>query len=229
MNERKTKNLIIFTCCFFLFSSLTVTSLASLFLIKKYFKSKPSQSFLSLSPTSPSPSPSSSFTPISPPTISLPTSTPTLAPANPPAPKKITSSANPSYNIKISEQDLWNALTAIRKAHHSTDLTRDQKLCNYARKRVNQLITRLQTLSPNQDPLDQHQGFINDTNKWAGTGFTHLSENLAYVPSYTTAVQIIEWAWDQSSGHRQNQLSNQHTHACIAGIHPFYVAIFGSN
>ena len=43
---------------------------------------------------------------------------------------------------------------------------------------------------------------------------------------YATATQIIEWGWDSSTPHRNAQLSNDWTHACVSGRFPFYVGIF---
>jgi len=193
-----------------------------------FFKIKKTKSQLIPTPTFnpklPTPTPSLPPSPTSTPTpLPLPTSKPTEPP-----PDQYNSNPNP-YNTTISEQELWNALVAVRQANKRNDIQKDERLCVYARKRVAQHLERLKTIPPGQNPLDHHEGFINDPNKWSQTGFSRLSENLAYTPGYTSAAQIIEWGWDQSPGHKENQLSNQHSHACIVGTHPFYVTIFGSN
>lgn len=127
----------------------------------------------------------------------------------------------------ISEDALWQALSNYRKTQGKKELLRSDKLCQYARKRADELSIRLKTNL--NDPLDGHAGFKRDADSgyvFEFTGFTYVGENLAYTPGYTTATQVIEWGWDTSEDHRKLQLSDDITHACISGIHPIYVAIY---
>jgi len=131
-------------------------------------------------------------------------------------------------NKTISEDELWNALLFYRKAHNIGQINRSETLCVYARSRARELIERLKT-NPS-DPLDEHGGFQRDADSgyvFTSTGFNNVGENLAYTPGFTTGVQIIEWGWNTSSGHRELMLSTEMTDACITGIHPIYVAEFG--
>jgi hypothetical protein len=138
----------------------------------------------------------------------------------------------------LTEDQLWQALVIYREAQKRSSLSRDDKFCTYARKRVQDQISMMQTVKqadyPNQEkyPLDAHQGFIKDADSGYAfdvTGANHLAENLAYYPNAQTATQIIEWGWDTSTeGHREAQLSNDWTKACLSGADGFYVAIFGS-
>jgi uncharacterized protein YkwD len=127
----------------------------------------------------------------------------------------------------ISEDALWQALSIYRKTQGKKDLLRSDKLCQYARKRAEELVIRLKT-NP-EDPLDAHAGFKRDADSeyiFTFSGFTNIGENLAYTPSYTSATQVIEWGWDTSEEHRKLQLSDDITHGCISGIHPIYVAMY---
>ena len=133
----------------------------------------------------------------------------------------------PVQGVSISEEELWNALTLYRQAHGRKSLNRSELLCQYARKRTNELIERLKT-SPD-DPLDNHEGFKRDADSgyvFESTGYNYVGENLAFTPSYTSATQVIEWGWDTSSGHRELQLSDDISNGCIAGIHPVFVGIY---
>lgn len=130
--------------------------------------------------------------------------------------------------VVITEEALWQALMIYRQAQKRNEIKQEGVLCEYARMRAYELFKRL----PDHitDPLDGHAGFQRDADSGAvfrQTGFTEIGENLAYVPGFTTATQIIEWGWDTSSGHRSLQLSNDITHGCISGVHPIYVGIYG--
>lgn len=136
---------------------------------------------------------------------------------------------SPTIAPEVLEMDLWNALLSYRASHQRTSLARDESLCSYARDRVKGHIERLKTLSSDQEPLDTHAGFKRDADSGAlfeRTGFPAVAENLAYLPDFRTATEIIEWGWDTSTSHREAQLSNEWTHGCVVGTRPFYVAIF---
>ena len=130
----------------------------------------------------------------------------------------------------ISEANLYNALQDYRTANGRTHLVLEENLCIYARKRVEEHIRRLETLKPDDKPLDAHAGFQRDADSgdlFKVTDMKAVAENLAYLPAYTTATQIIEWGWDTSTAHRDAQLGNDWTHVCLSGKFPFYVGIFG--
>lgn len=144
----------------------------------------------------------------------------------------------PSANTtNFSEDQLWQALVDYRHAHTLPDLIREEQVCQYARKRVQDHITMLAEKEPSEYPvpdkypLDAHAGFSRDAdNSYAFdvTGKNQLAENLAYWPTAEYASHIIEWGWDTSTeGHRETQLSTDYTHACLSGQDGFYVAIFG--
>jgi len=112
-------------------------------------------------------------------------------------------------------------------------------LCLYAQKRLQDHLTLIEKKTPPADypnpdkyPLDSHQGFSVDAQSGYAFDVTQtqkLAENLAYFPNAQTATQIIEWGWDTSTeGHREAQLSNDYSKACLWGEAGFYVAIFGS-
>lgn len=137
----------------------------------------------------------------------------------------------------FSEAELWSALVDYRHAHQRPDIIKEESLCVYARKRVQDHLTGMATKSPsdypNPDkyPLDSHTGFTEDADTGYAfdvTGKSHLAENLAYMPTAQYPHQIIEWGWDTSTeGHREAQLSTEWSHGCISGGGGFYVAIFG--
>lgn len=129
----------------------------------------------------------------------------------------------------ISEDQLWQALLDYRQSQNRTHLVKEESLCVYARKRVEEHQVRYLTLKSDEKPLDSHAGFERDAaneSVFKETNFPALAENLAYLPGFATATQIIEWGWDSSTPHRNAQLSNDWTHACISGRFPFYVGIF---
>lgn len=147
-----------------------------------------------------------------------------VSPTNTPTPIPPTLTPTP---VVITEEQLWQALVNYRHTHQKSEIQQSESLCVYARERANELINRLKT-DP-EDPLDAHAGFNRDAESgyvFEKTGFNKIGENLAYTPSLVNATEIIEWGWDTSSGHRQMQLSNDVTHACITGIHPIYVGMF---
>lgn len=150
--------------------------------------------------------------------LASPTLRPTIRPAKIPTP--------PPH---ISEDQLMQALSDYRQSQNRTHLVKEESLCVYARKRVEEHQVRYLTLKSDEKPLDSHAGFERDAaneSLFKDTNFPALAENLAYLPGYATATQIIEWGWDSSTPHRNAQLSNDWTHACVSGRFPFYVGIF---
>lgn len=143
--------------------------------------------------------------------------------------------ANPPNNF--SESELWTALTQYRSSHQRSTLTKDEALCTYAKKRLNDQIKLMGEKKPSEYPvpdkypLDAHAGFSSDAENGIAfdiAGKNNLAENLAYWPDAQYPHQVIEWGWDSSTeGHRETQLSNDWTVGCISSRDGFYVAIFG--
>lgn len=137
----------------------------------------------------------------------------------------------------ISEDELWQALSEYRKDHQVPELSRDEKLCVYARKRLDDQQVLLKENKPAESypvpakyPLDAHDGFKKDADSgyvFEVTNRSVVAENLAYWPTATYGVHVIEWGWDTSTeGHKETQLSKEYTAACVTGRQGFYVAIF---
>ena len=139
----------------------------------------------------------------------------------------------------FTEEELWVALTEYRRAHRRTTLSQDENLCQYARRRVDEHILNYATMAesnypvPDKYPLDAHAGFRRDGDSnllFDITKMKLVGENLAYWPSAEYSHQVIEWGWDTSTeGHREAQLSEDFTHACLSGREGFFVAIFGKS
>lgn len=147
-----------------------------------------------------------------------------------PTPYPLLPTPIPTPPPTISEADLYNALGDYRTSNGRTHLVLEENLCVYARKRVQEHLNRLETLKPDEKPLDNHAGFQRDADSgelFKITDMKAVAENLAYLPAYSTATQIVEWGWDSSTAHRDAQLSNDWTHVCLSGKYPFYVGIFG--
>ncbi len=141
--------------------------------------------------------------------------------------------------LDFTREQLWQALVDYRHAHTKSDLQQSDNLCNYASKRVAEHLDMYTNKSKeeylNQDkyPLDAHAGFSRDGESgyvFEATGFNMVAENLAYWPTAKAPNQVIEWGWDTSTeGHKEVQLSEEYSHACIMGSGGFYVAIFARN
>lgn len=153
-----------------------------------------------------------------------------VSPTPTPSPTPYSLLPTPPPPPTISEADLYNALRDYRTSNGRTHLVLEENLCLYSRKRVEEHRNRLETLGPDEKPLDAHAGFQRDADSgelFKITDMKAVAENLAYLPAYTTATQIVEWGWDSSTAHRDAQLSNDWTHVCLSGKYPFYVGIFG--
>lgn len=139
-----------------------------------------------------------------------------------PTPYSLLSTPIPTPPPTISEADLYSALRDYRTSNGRTHLVLEENLCTYARKRVEEHLKR--------NSLDAHAGFQRDADSgelFKITDMKAVAENLAYLPAYSTATQIVEWGWDSSTAHRDAQLGNDWTHVCLSGKYPFYVGIFG--
>jgi len=136
----------------------------------------------------------------------------------------------------ISNNDVLTALNQYRSDHRVHQLVEQHNLCEYAEKRVADLIAF--------GGLDHHQGFTNDfTNGERPSQLENypgrtIGENLAYqnCKNMTTgesfiassAPALIEWCFDSSTaGHREAQLNTKFNNACIRNQKGYFVVIFG--
>lgn len=156
----------------------------------------------------PTPMPTEEPTP-----IESPSPIPTQRPPKPPPP--------PTFNY--TSDDVWNALADYRRAHNKYQFARDDRLCTLGNMRLVQLI-ELGT-------LDKHAGFktyFADQGNFRVVGFRKVSENLAY--GFQTAVAVIEWGWDTSTeGHREAQLTEEYSHACVLADKGYAVLELGGD
>ncbi|MFZ1721403.1 MAG: CAP domain-containing protein [Microgenomates group bacterium] len=136
---------------------------------------------------------------------------------------------------EISNQAVFTALNAYRQSHGVHQLVENNLLCDYAQKRVGDLIVF--------GGLDNHAGFKKDfdetfppqlENYPGGT----IGENLAhqFCRNMTTGdsfiaesgAALIEWCFDSSTaGHREAQLNPRYNNVCVRHGENMYVVIFG--
>lgn len=139
--------------------------------------------------------------------------------------------------VQFTEDQLWEALSIYRQSQGRSTLQRDENVCQYARKRVQDHLNLIANKTSPDDypvkekyPLDAHQGFKTDADSgyvFEITQKNQVAENLAYWPNAQDPIHVIEWGWDTSTeGHREAQLNNDWTHACLSGKDGFFVAIF---
>lgn len=156
---------------------------------------------------------------------------------NLPTPRIVTRTSTPPNFPILSNSDILLELNSYRAAHKIPALIENQLLCQYAEKRVQDLIA--------YGGLDNHAGFTRDTeshdtlpdslqNYPGGV----IGENLAYQycknmttgDSFiaSTPQQLIEWCFDSSTrGHREAQLNPNYTAACVRNQQGYVVVIFG--
>jgi len=111
-----------------------------------------------------------------------------------PFPTRVIRKPTPPPNI--SEDQLMQALLDYRQSQNRTHLVKEESLCVYARKRVEEHQARYLILEGDDKPLDSHVGFERDAaneSVFKETNFPALAENLAFLPGYANATQIIEW------------------------------------
>ena len=137
----------------------------------------------------------------------------------------------------ISDQQVIQALNEYRLDHKVRTLNIDQHLCEYAEKRVADLVKN--------GSLDEHLGFKQDfadqdnlpkaIQEYSGHS---IAENLAhqYCENMTTGdsfiaqtgTAIIEWCFDSSTkGHREAQLNPDFENVCVRHGDHMFVVIFG--
>ncbi len=140
---------------------------------------------------------------------------------------------------EISDQEVVEALNRYRADHKVHPLIIDQNLCEYAEKRVKDLLK--------YGGLDNHEGFKKDfavdspddlpepIKRYPGGA---IGENLAYQycknmktgESFIaqTGTALIEWCFDSSTaGHREAQLNPRYNAVCVRHAKGYYVVIFG--
>ena len=138
---------------------------------------------------------------------------------------------------EISNTAMLLALNEYRKDHGIPQLVENQFLCQYAQKRVGDLVA--------YGGLDGHEGFRNDfadldnlpepIKQYPGG---KIGENLAYQHCRNmttgdgfvaeTATSLIEWCFDSSTkGHREAQLNPNFTASCTRHQNGLFVVIFG--
>lgn len=176
------------------------------------------------------------------PTTSIPsptTPTPTLAPTTIPV-RQLTPAQPQSKTIvfpEIADSDVLEVLNQYRSDHQVHQLIEDQRLCQYAQKRVGDLVSL--------GKLDGHEGFKQDfasleslpesIKNYSGG---KIGENLAYqyCRNMTTGesfiaqsgAALIEWCFDSSTaGHREAQLNPNFNAVCVRHAQGFFVVIFG--
>lgn len=120
----------------------------------------------------------------------------------------------------FTEPELWTALQNYRQAHALPQFQRHEELCVVAQDRLAEQIALKK--------LDAHAGFNARADRFFAEhpGWKSLNENLA--SGYRTAVQTVEWGWDQSLGHQALMKSTEHPYACTAAQDGFAVLITGS-
>lgn len=145
--------------------------------------------------------------------------------------------AKPLVFPPISNDDVLRAINSYRAAHAVHGLLTDNNLCEYAEKRVQDLVAN--------GGLDNHEGFKKDfenydnlpepIKRYSGAG---MGENLAYqyCKNMTTGesfiaqtgTALIEWCFDSSTaGHREAQLNPRFNAACVRNQNGYFVVIFG--
>jgi len=138
---------------------------------------------------------------------------------------------------EISDSSIIQALNQYRADHQVHQLVEDQHLCQYAQKRVNELVEL--------GKLDNHEGFKRDFASFESLpeeiknySGGKIAENLAYQHCRNmttgesfiaqTAVALIEWCFDSSTaGHREAQLNSSFNAVCARHNQGFFVVIFG--
>lgn len=152
-------------------------------------------------------------------------------------PTKPQQTQSPVVFPEISDDEVVEALNRYRSDHLIRTLNIDQNLCQYASKRVQDLVAF--------GGLDEHAGFKKDfedqenlpepIRNYSGT---EIAENLAhqYCKNMTTGdsfiaqtgTAIIEWCFDSSTkGHKEAQLNNNFENVCVRHGDHMFVVIFG--
>lgn len=127
--------------------------------------------------------------------------------------------APPATTPTFTGQDLWQAVQNYRRAHRLPEFVQANELCTVASIRLNELLEL--------GKLDNHDGFGPRAEEFfeRHPDWDSINENLA--AGYETAVQTVEWGWDQSLGHQALIKSLDYPKACAAAQRGFAVLITG--
>lgn len=127
--------------------------------------------------------------------------------------------SNTTTRPNFTGQDLWQAVQNYRSSHSLPAFTQSNELCTVASIRVNELLEL--------GKLDNHDGFKRRSDEFfeRNPGWTAINENIA--AGYQTAVQTVEWGWDQSLGHQALIQSREYPKACAAANSGFSVLVTG--
>ncbi|MEX0895764.1 MAG: CAP domain-containing protein [Patescibacteria group bacterium] len=138
---------------------------------------------------------------------------------------------------EVSDDEVVAALNSYRNSHTVPPLDVHPNLCQYAEKRVQDLVAN--------DGLDNHAGFREDfadpsnppeviknyPGRTIGENLAHqLCRNMQTGEGFvaSTGVALIEWCFDSSTkGHREAQLSTTYKNVCVRHADGMYVVIFG--
>jgi len=132
-----------------------------------------------------------------------------------PQPQTTSGTRKPTF----TGQDLWLAVQNYRRAQQLPIFEQSNELCTVASIRVNELLEL--------GKLDNHDGFDARADQFfeRNPGWTSINENIA--SGYETAVQVVEWGWDQSLGHQALIKSREFPKACAAANSGFSVLVTG--
>ena len=130
-----------------------------------------------------------------------------------------TSAGQLPKEFSYTGQDLWQAVQNYRRAHRLPEFQQSNELCTVASIRLNEQIEL--------GRLDNHDGFSAQADEFfdKNPDWRNLNENLA--SGFDTAVQVVEWGWDQSLGHQALIKSLESPKACAAANYGFAVLITG--
>lgn len=147
-------------------------------------------------------------------------------------------SSGPQNTVpNISDQEVLQALNQYRSDHGIHQLIQNEHLCQYAEKRVQDLVAH--------GGLDNHAGFQADFADYdnlpepikqypggrIGENLAHqFCRNMTTGDSFIaeTGTALIEWCFDSSTkGHREAQLDPAYNNVCVRHSDSMYVVIFG--
>lgn len=126
----------------------------------------------------------------------------------------------PADDHMSSDEELFIALNAYRRAQSIAEIAWNDVLCRIARERVADQVTL--------GRLDDHAGF--PSRAQSQREFRIVSEVLFGGTQPVSGVHIVEYGWDRSlTGHREAIQDRTMTHGCGAVSGYFAVFVFGGN
>lgn len=162
---------------------------------------------------------------------------PATSTTTPTSSSKTAQTQKPLVFPEISDNSILTALNSYRQSHNVHQLLEHANLCEYAQKRVGDLVAN--------GGLDGHAGFKKDfedpenlpepIKNYPGGA---IGENLAYQNCKNmttgqgfvaeTATALIEWCFDSSTkGHREAQMNPKFNNVCARHKNGYFVIIFG--